>query len=103
MKKAKKHFNPGDLRVMRKGTGLTQQVVAARMGVEASTVSMIETGKNSNPITIALYLRVLESARDADVTGWTKKQYSLDYVVVAAGAGAVFGALVLACATALFV
>lgn len=103
MKKSKRHFHPGDLRTMRKQIGVTQEFVASRMGVDTSTVSMIETGKNSNPITIALYLRVLESARDADVTGWSEKQYPLDYVVVAAGVGAVFGALVLAGITALFV
>lgn len=103
MNKAKKHFTPGDLRVMRKSTGLTQRAVAVRMGVEASTVSMIETGKNSNPITIALYLRVLETANAAQVDDQTGRQFSLEAVVVAAGAGAVFGALVLAGATALFV
>ena len=103
MNKAKKHFTPGDLRVMRKNTGLTQRAVAARMGVEASTVSMIETGKNSNPITIALYLRVLETANAAQIDDQTGRQFSLEAVVVAAGAGAVFGALVLAGATALFV
>ena len=103
MKKAKKHFNPGDLRVMRKSTGLTQQAVAARMGVEASTVSMIETGKNSNPITIALYLRVLETATSASAGDHTGRQFSLEFVVFAVGAGAAFGALVLAGATALFV
>lgn len=103
MKKAKKHFTPGDLRVMRKSTGLTQQAVASLMGVEASTVSMIETGKNSNPITIALYLRVLETASNPAVDDQTERRFSLEFVIGAAGAGVVFGALVVSCATVLFV
>jgi transcriptional regulator with XRE-family HTH domain len=102
MIKSKHHFTPGDLRTMRKHHGLTQESTAARMGVSISTVSMIESGKNSNPITIALYLRVLQAASGADVAPEARKMYSLECVVAAAGFGVVFGSLVLAGVTSLF-
>jgi DNA-binding XRE family transcriptional regulator len=92
---------PSDLAHWRKRLGLTQLDVAQMIEVTPATISDIEKGKNRNPITIALVIAALERVEDQPVSAeW---QFGIEAMVLAAGAGAIFGALVVAGSVSLLV